>query len=168
MFTVRRASRYIGFQWERCYPYGFGLLIGIAMIEYGPTVFAYSVEHGIHLENSYAPVAGVFAIIAGFLASFYGSIQALADTRLKRMAKTATFARLVRYTKEATIAGFLLSVISLPLIIVGPTEVTTFLLRCMLGLWCGLSAYAFLAFVRVGRNLFFVFEHEPPQDDGAY
>lgn len=137
------------------------------MIGFGPNVFSYSEVHGIHLENSYTPVAGVFAIIAGFLAAFYGSVQALADSRLKRIAKTTTFTRFIGYIKEATIAGFLLSILSIPLIILSPTGITTFLERFGLGLWCGLSVYALLAFVRVGRNLFFVFEHEPSEDDGA-
>jgi hypothetical protein len=141
--------------------------VGAIMIGFGPRVYVYSANHGIHLENSYTAVAGIFAIIAGFLAAFYGSVQALADSRLKRIAKTSTFARFIHYIKEATIAGFILSVISIPLIVWAPTEIKTGIDRLALGIWCGLSAYALLAFFRVGRNLFFVFEHEPPQDDGA-
>jgi hypothetical protein len=167
MITIWRFKRYVGYQWEKCYPYVFGLLIGVVMIGYGPSVFSYSAGHGIHLENSYTAVAGVFAIIAGFLAAFYGSVQALADTRLKKLAKTIIFTRFIQYIREATIAGFLLAVISIPLIVLSPTEITTTVDRFALGVWCGLSVYAFLAFVRVGRNLFYVFEHEPPADDGA-
>jgi hypothetical protein len=167
MTRLWRIRRYFAYQWERAYPYGFGLLMGLCMIGFGPGIFSYTEAHNIHVENTYTAVAGVFAIIAGFLASFYGSVQALADSRLKRIAKTSSFTRLVAYIKEATISGFLLSAISIPFIVISPTKITGPVDRVALAVWCGLAVYAFLAFVRVGRSLFFVFEHQPPPDEGA-
>lgn len=164
MWRIRRVVQY---QWERFYPYALGGIVALVMIGYGPEVFDYSSSHGIHLEYSYTAVAGVFAIIAGFLASFYGSVQAIADSRLSRLAKTPSFLRFIYYIKEATIAGFLLAVISIPFIVWAPTEITSKIGRVALSVWCGLSVYALFAFVRAGKNLFFVFEHQPPKDNGA-
>jgi hypothetical protein len=88
---------------------------------YGAELFGKMNAGKIELSNLYTAIAGLFAIITGFLATFYGSIQAIIDTRLKRIATTAVFRRFISYIKTATLAGFVIALVSIPLIILTPS-----------------------------------------------
>jgi hypothetical protein len=169
VIITRSPYRYliIGYAWEIAYPATIGIVAALVTWVVSPWAFACAKKNGIHLENMYGAVAGVFAIVAGFLASFYGSVQAIADTRLRRVAKTPFFRRFISQIKEATIAGFGLSVISIPFIVIGPDTPDWWFTRLSIAVWLGLSVYALAAFVRVGRWLFAVFERAPPDDSGA-
>jgi hypothetical protein len=162
-----RAWRLFVYRAGQVFPICAGVIVCLIYFYYGVNIAKWSKQNDLHLENCYAPVAGIFAIVAGFLASFYGSIQSIADTRLRRIAKSATFNRFIYRIKEATIAGFALAVISLPYMVVTPIGERSSTARFFIAVWLGASIYAFATFVRVGRLLFFVFEHQPPEDQGA-
>lgn len=154
--------------WEVTYPIVIGVAVVLLFLTISPHVFEYASREKIQITNAYGAVAGLFSIITGFLASFYGSIQAITDTRLRRVARTPFFRRFLFQIKEATIAGFILAIFSIPFIIIAPDNpVDSWFTRFFISLWCGFSAYALVAFVRVGRWLFVVFERQPPDYDGA-
>jgi hypothetical protein len=121
----------------------------------------------VELSNLYTAIAGLFAVITGFLATFYGSIQAIADTRLKRIANTILFKRFMRYIKVATLVGFVMALSSIPYIVLAPTAAGSPFARVLVAIWCGTCVYGFALFVRVAGLLFFIFEHQPPEDEGA-
>jgi hypothetical protein len=153
--------------WETSYPVLAGGIAFVLIIVYGAQLFGKLDAGKIELSNLYTAVAGLFAIITGFLATFYGSIQAIIDTRLKRIAKTTVFRRFVGYIKIATLAGFVIALASIPYIILTPTAGGSLFGRIVVAVWCGACVYGFALFIRVAGLLFFIFEHQPPEDDSA-
>jgi hypothetical protein len=163
--SIGRVS--IGYVWEVSYPIAAGIGVFAITISYGPAIFCAIDAGKIELSNIYTAIAGLFAIITGFLATFYGSIQSIADTRLRRVSKTKVFNRFILYIKVATISGFLIAIISIPYIVFAPTALGTWTARIAVALWCGVCAYGLATFIRVAGMLFFIFEHSPPEDDAA-
>lgn len=157
----------IGRIWEVSYPAAVGIGTFAIIISYGTPIFHAMDAGKIELGNVYTAMAGFFAIITGFLATFYGSIQAIADTRLKRIARTLVFQRFLRHIKMATISGFVIALISIPYIVLVPTMSGTVIAKVFVAIWCGACAYGLATFIRVAGMLFFIFEHAPPEDDGA-
>jgi hypothetical protein len=170
-----QSVRWLSRKWEIACPATTGIAVTIVTWKFGPWslvlgpwAFAYARDNAVQLDNAYSAVTGIFAVITGFLAGFYGAVQAIVDTRLQRVARTPFFRRFISQMKEATIAGFLLAVVSIPFIVVVPDSPGNWwFTRAFMSLWRGLSAYALAAFVRVGRWLFTVFEKRPPDYDGA-
>jgi len=156
-----------GYIWEISYPVAFGVVIFSLVLIYGKELFCIIDANKIELSNIYTAVAGLFAIITGFLATFYGSIQAIVDTRLKRIEKTTVFLRFISYIKLATKAGFLIAILSIPYIVLTPTATQAWTGRLFVAIWCGACAFGLAAFVRVAGMLFFIFEYKPPEDEGA-
>ena len=157
----------IDYAWEASYPYVAGAIAFGVIIIYGAPIFCKIQAGKLELSNLYTAIAGLFAIITGFLATFYGSIQAIVDTRLKRIAKTVVFRRFIRYIKVATLAGFIIALASIPYIILTPTAAGSLVARVFVAVWCGACVYGFSLFIRVAGLLFFIFEHQPPEDEGA-
>ena len=117
MFS-RKSPSYI---WETSYPVLAGGITFVLIIIYGAQLFGKMEAGKVELSNLYTAIAGLFAIITGFLATFYGSIQAIVDTRLKRIARTNVFQRFIGYIKIATLAGFVIAIASIPYIILAPS-----------------------------------------------
>jgi hypothetical protein len=111
-------------------------------------------------------IAGLFAIITGFLANFYCTIQSLTDTRLARIARTSIFLRYVSYIKIAIISGIVVSALSIPYIVFAPGP-ASWVSRLAIAAWFGGSTYALAAFIRIAGMIFYIFEHRPPEDEGA-
>lgn len=156
-----------GYIWEHFYPVVTGVIIFGVMIVYGGWIFAELDVSKVELGNMYTAISGLFAIITGFLATFYGSIQAVADTRLRRISKTIVFLRFIGYVKLATKAGFFIAVLSIPYILLTPTPLGGWPSKVLVAAWCGACAYGLASFVRVAGMLFFIFEYQPPEDEGA-
>jgi len=156
-----------GYIWEISYPAAVGVVIFATLLIYGKEIFCIIGADKIELSNIYTAVAGLFAIITGFLATFYGSIQAIIDTRLKRIEKTEVFLRFISYIKLATKAGFIIAILSIPYIVLTPTAAGAWTGRLFVAIWCGACAFGLAAFVRVAGMLFFIFEYKPPEDEGA-
>jgi hypothetical protein len=156
----------LGYIWEISYPIVFGAVTFLLVIIYGKELFYIICTNKIELSNMYTAIAGLFAIITGFFATFYGSIQAIVDTRLKRIENTAVFLRFISYIKLATKAGFVITILSIPYIILIPTAAGAWG-SLVVAVWCGACAFGLAAFVRVAGMLFFIFEYKPPEDEGA-
>ena len=169
MLTMpRRIGRFsTGYIWEISYPVVFGVLSFSSVLIYGRELFCMIDANKIELSNIYTAVAGLFAIITGFLATFYGSIQAIVDTRLKRIKQTAVFSRFISNIKLATKAGFIIAILSIPYIVLSPTAAGSWTDRLFVAVWCGACAFGLAAFLRVAGMLFFIFEYSPPEDEGA-
>ena len=156
-----------GYFWQESYPAIAGVLVFATVAWYGEAIARTIATNKIELGNVYTAIAGIFAVITGFLATFYGSIQVIIDTRLKRIAKTMVFQRFVRYVKVATKWGFFLAIISIPYIIFAPSTDGSWINRILVAAWCGACVFGLAAFVRAAGLLFFIFEHQPPEDEGA-
>ena len=120
-----QSVRWLSRKWEIACPATTGIAgdhrhLEVWSLVLGPWAFAYAKDNAVQLDNAYSAVTGIFAVITGFLAGFYGAVQAIVDTRLQRVARTPFFRRFISQMKEATIAGFLLAVVSIPFIVVVP------------------------------------------------
>ena len=107
--------------WQDAYPMIAGAGVFLAVIWRGDWMACAITAHHIDLTNFYTAIAGLFAIITGFLATFYGSIQAIVDTRLHRISRSAVFLRFIRYIKVATKVGFGIAILSIPFIVFSPS-----------------------------------------------
>lgn len=169
MIAIRRQPGRVsvGHIWDQIYPTAAGVLVFVLVAVYGERIGCIIAAYKVDLGNVYTAIAGIFAVITGFLATFYGSIQAIADTRLRRIAKTAVFLRFLGYVKVATKWGFIVALVSIPYIIFAPSTNGPLLSRLLVAAWCGACAFGLAAFVRAAGLLFFIFEYQPPEDEGV-
>jgi hypothetical protein len=154
--------------WQEYYPFVAGIAAAFLVIAYGDWIGHIIIDNDVKLGNLYTAVAGIFAVITGFLATFYGSVQSISDTRLNRISKTRVFLRFIRYIKIATKWGLLVSTISIPFIVFEPSTDTSWISTISVAAWCGACVFGFASFARVAGLLFFIFEYKPPEDDGAH
>jgi hypothetical protein len=164
-WPLRRVSA--GYIWQETYPALAGAAVFAIVFWKGEAIACSIALHKVELSNVYTAVGGIFAIITGFLATFYGSIQSIVDTRLKRISKTGVFLRFIRYIKIATKCGFAVALLSIPYLIFSPSTGGSLANRTLVAAWCGACIFGLAAFVRVAGLLFFIFEYQPPEDNGA-
>src|SRR4051794_40358244 len=106
MIAISRTSKQVGYVWDNAYPIVLGTVVFAVMVRYGPTIFSAIGADKSSLGATYTAIAGIFAIITGFLANFYCTIQSLTDTRLRRISRTRIFRRFNYYIKAAIVSGF--------------------------------------------------------------
>ena len=135
--------------WEMAYPTVFGVLAFCSIFLFGPKMFSPSHITLNQIGNAYTAIGGMFAVITGFLATFYGSIQSIIDTRLKRISRTAVFRRFLSSIKIATMSGLVISAMSVPYIIFVPLSTNSLIHRILVAFWCGACVYGFSTFFRV-------------------
>jgi hypothetical protein len=167
MTAIARASKQVGYIWDNAYPIVVGIALFLIIMKYGSAIFATIGADKSSFGTMYTAITGIFAVITGFLANFYCTIQSLTDTRLRRISKTRIFRRFNSYIKVAIVSGFVMSVISIPYIIFMPTMAESAACRLATSAWFGASAYALGTFSRIAGMLFLIFERTPPEDDGA-
>jgi len=157
----------ISYTFERTYPPTVGLIVCFGFFIFSHRIGVHLASNDLKIDSTYAPIGGMFAVITGFVGSFYGSIQSMVETRLARIAKTKFFIRFLHQIKEATVSGFLLAVASTPLMIISPNNLDIFTNRLVISIWMGASFYCLATFFRVGTKLFLVFESPIAKDQGA-
>jgi hypothetical protein len=167
MIAIAHPWKRVGYIWDNIYPVMVGVALFAAIMVYGPTIFSAIGTDKSSLSTMYTAIAGIFAIITGFLANFYCTIQSLTDTRLRRISRTGVFLRFVSYIKIAIKAGFVVAIASIPYIILTPEITDSSTGRLIVSIWFGACAYALCAFFRIAGMLFFIFERTPPEDEGA-
>lgn len=145
--------------WEQVYPFVFGLLAAVAWIIFGSKVVVYAQQHNWHLDQLYTAVFAFLAITTGFLATFYCTIQCMSEGFIQRIRNTRTLSGFLVFTKHAIIIGFIVSLISVPMMVVTPLPATSFSFGAIVvALWLGVAVYAVASFYRVASLFFFLFE----------
>ena len=155
----RNGSLSLGKLWQMSYPAAAGIVVFCIILSYGPIIYADIAEKRIDVSGIYTAIAGLFAIITGFLANFYCTIQSLTDTRLKRVARTRVFQRYISYIKECIVSGIFVAAGTIPDIIFSPT-VSGWSGRFLVAVWFGFSTYSLGTFVRIAGVIFFIFDFE--------
>ncbi|MQB19028.1 hypothetical protein DXT90_00110 [Agrobacterium tumefaciens] len=136
---------------ERYGPLLFGAMIFIAALWYKSDLQQLSQEKTISVAGLYSAVFGWASIQTGFLFSVYGFIATKNDGFLAEIRGTGAMLLVKRYTLRAMLMGFLLTIITIPLIVIG--EQIVFQAQFYLSaLWFAIFAWAFAAFLRVALN----------------
>lgn len=107
-------------------------------------------EYGWSLSNLYSAIFSWSAIQTGFLFSVYGFVAGKGDGFIGAMGKTLALRNFIRYTKRAIFAGFILTLISIPLIVANTNFDTQnkYVALLIIG-WFSLFVWAFISFLRV-------------------
>lgn len=145
--------------WEQIYPFVLGLLAAVAWIIFGADVVVYAGHHNWHLDQLYTAVFAFLAVTTGFLATFYCTIQCMSEGFIQRICNTRTLSGFLAFTKHAIIIGFIMSLVSIPMMVVTPLPTTSFSLGSLIvAVWLGVAVYAVASFYRVASLFFFLFE----------
>jgi hypothetical protein len=145
--------------WEQIYPFVLGLIAAAAWMIFGSNVVCYAQQHNWHLDQLYTAVFAFLAITTGFLATFYCTIQCMSEGFIQRIRNTQTLNGFLAFTKHAIIIGFIVSIVSVPMMVVTPMPITSFSWSAVIvALWLGVAVYAVASFYRVASLFFFLFE----------
>lgn len=135
---------------ERWAPAGAALIFLIASLYFREAITDQFTRKSWDLSNLYTAIFDWSAIQTGFLFAVYGFIAGKAEGFIYQVRNTVFMRRYINYTKRAMLIGFVLTVVSIPLIVGNPDLTAdtwgTFL---TIALWFSLFVWAFSAFLRV-------------------
>ena len=131
--------------------------------EFGPALVKISVQKSWHLDQLYTAMFGLLSIITGFLASFYGTIRSMTSGFIGQIQGSDTMDRFLFLLKRAIVLGFIVSILTIPMLIIVPLATEQFgVLNYSVMFWCGAAVWAVGAFFRVASLLFVLFETKVP------
>jgi len=101
----------------------------------------------------YSAIFGWSAIQTGFAFGVYGFVIGKGDGFIAALKNTIAMSRFIVYIRRANISGFLLTLTSIPLIIVEPkVGVPMSTSYLVVALWFALFVWSFLSFLRLAYN----------------
>lgn len=144
----KRSSRFSLWR-EKWGPFAIAI-IGLGLILYFRIeVAAQFGEGGGSLTNLYTAIFDWAAIQTGFLFGVYGFMISKSEGFIKELQGSITLERFINYIKRASRIGFILTFISMPLIVWNPNITTEPVwVFVVVALWFCLFVWAFLAFIR--------------------
>src|SRR5262245_16937511 len=122
---------------EANYPAIFGIASGVLALAYAPDFFALIADKRWKIEAVYSSVFNFSGISTAFLFAFY-TFVAVTERGFLGQARTSRYFRLtMKYAVRAIILGFLLTIVSIPMMIIEPSPKE----------WSGLPYYAVAAWL---------------------
>lgn len=104
-------------------------------------------------EGLYSAIFNWSAIQIGFAFGVYGFVVGRTGGFIEKIKETLAMRRFMGYVKRANIAGFLLTISSIPLIICEPKVSTPLSLNyVVVSIWFSLFVWSFLSFLRLAFN----------------
>lgn len=143
--------------------------LGLLLEQYGPafaaaialaSLFYYSQEIAMNFSSEkwkssglYAAIFGWSSIQVGFSFGVFGFVLGKSDGFVKEIRGTKAMARFLSYIKRANIAGFILTISSIPLVVIEPTirEPIDFY-YIFIAIWFSLFVWSFFSFLRIAYN----------------
>lgn len=105
---------------------------------------------GWKAEGLYSAVFNWAAIQTGFAFGVYGFVLAKSEGFVGALSATVAMKRFIGYVKSANIAGFILTIFSIPLLIVNPNlAAPSHSTYGFVALWFSLFVWAFMSFLRI-------------------
>jgi hypothetical protein len=139
---------------EDHYPHGIGMAAGTAMLIYGPRVIACATASGWQLDQLYGAIFNLSTVFTGFLFTFYTFVVTTDRGFLGKAKHSLYFKRANGFTILAIVAGFILCVLSVPMLVRPPAPTGPGL--AFLSIWVAVAFWALLAFERATR-VFIIF-----------
>lgn len=106
--------------------------------------------HGWKAEGLYGAVFNWAAIQTGFAFGVYGFVAGKNTGFIEAVRGTVAINRFLRYVKAANILGFLLTVLSIPLLVANADlKAPTTFVYLLVSAWFSLFVWAFVTFLRI-------------------
>ena len=165
LHRISRLPLSVSRSWEQCYPWVFGATATSATLLWGDQVTSVCKAHDWHLDQVYPAIFGFLAITTGYLATFYGTIQSISDGFIGKIKHTRVMGRFLHFSKSAIVWGFIVSVITVPLMVISPLPTDGRPTKnLVVAVWIGISVASIASFYRVASMLFFLFEAKIPEN----
>ncbi len=143
----------IEYRWEQSYPLLLGVTIAPLCAWYIPVIFPAMVKAGWKTENIYSSAFNISTVATPFLFTFYTIFVTTETGFIGRMKRANAYRMTVNYTVRAMWLGALLSVASLPFIIVSPApDAYSDPWTWAVAGWSGLTVATVSAFLRACRQ----------------
>lgn len=135
---------------ERFAPIGAGVLVILACATFRLQISQQFSASGWQESNLYNAVFGWSSIQSGFVFAIYGFIVTKRDGFAGILIGGQSYERFLSFTRRACFGGFLLAVVSLPLVVASPKiDTAPATLFWSVSLWFSFFVWAFFAFMRV-------------------
>jgi hypothetical protein len=101
------------------------------------------------MDGLYNAVFGWSAIQTGFIFAVYGFVVGSEGNFIEKIRDTTPMKQFLKYTRNATIIGFVLTFISMPLMVADFKLTGGRWIYISISVWFSLFIWAFLSFIRV-------------------
>lgn len=147
----KRASK----MWENGHPLFLGAVCGLALWVFGWPLVDVSTSSAWNLPALYSAIFSISGIYTAFLFTFYSFIATTDRGFIGKAKDSIYYKRTISFTVSALVLGGILTVLSIPMLLVEP-DLQTEAGRVAIVLWVGLTIWASTAFVRAAY-LFVIF-----------
>lgn len=130
-------------------PIGTGALVFVLTLSFNEQLVALIQADEIQLTSIYSAIFDWAAIQTGFLFSVFGYIAGKSDGFLAAIRNTPGMKNLYGYIRRATIMGFTLTILSIPLVMLDAKPAGLDASYVFVCAWFSLFFWAFLSFLRV-------------------
>lgn len=152
-------------------PFTVGIVAFIATAKWGYLLTDFSKANGWKLDQIYTAGFGFLAVTTGFLATFYATLQSTAEGFVQkiRATKGGTLLKFLTLTKRAIILGFVVSLFSVPMMVVSPfPNGDVFSWPTIISsIWIGATVWAVASFYSVASMFFMLLETQVNPRRGA-
>lgn len=129
-----------------------GVLVLVALVVFYSSVSGRFGEDKWQSDGLYSAIFDWSAIQTGFAFGVYGFVIGKTDGFVAKLKNTTAMNRFVNYIKRANMTGFLLTLGSIPLIVVNPSVSTSFAAYLVVAVWFSVFVWSFMSFLRLAYN----------------
>lgn len=154
METTRESQNYsFGLLLEQYGPAVCGAVTLTCLLYFSEEVAQKFVTDGWKSAGLYAAIFDWSAIQTGFSFGVYGFVLGRGGGFIEKIKDTKAMSRFLSYIKRANIAGFMLTISSIPLIITEPSVSAPLnWIYGIIAVWFSLFVWSFLSFLRIAYN----------------
>lgn len=148
-----KAKQTMGLRIERWGPLVLAFIVFALIVVFQDWVAGKFEFDGWQSSSLYAAIFDWSAIQTGFAFGVYGFVIGKSDGFLEKIKGTSAMDRFVGYIRNANAIGFVLTISSIPLIIVDPKiTATNDLCYVIVAVWFSTFIWSFTAFLRLAYN----------------
>jgi hypothetical protein len=149
----------LGARWEHIYPGLLGVAGAVAGYLYGPAVLAHMDSRHWDIENLFVAVFTLGTVAAGFGFAIYTFLLTTESGFIGRAKNSIYYRALLTFVLVATILSAVLSIASIPGMIIKSVPAAYSLHALYIAIWTGILAWTGASLFRAG-HLFAIFARE--------
>lgn len=150
---MARSQESIGLKIEKFGPMAISLIAFALMLYFSKEISGRFASHAWRSSGLYSAIFGWSAIQSGFAFGVYGFVLGKSGGFVASLKGTQTMARFEGYIKRAIWTGFLLTFVTIPLIVCEPVASQPLnKTYVIISAWFAFFIWAFLAFLRLAYN----------------
>lgn len=130
-----------------------GLCAGGATIVYGPSLFAVAQSNSWNIPAIYSAVFNISTVYTAFLFSLYTYILTSDSRFIAAAEKSGFFKQAVSLAIRAMLMGALVSIVTVPFLLIEPTTTMRDAVMWWVAAWVGLAVWSFFLFVQAASIL---------------